>query len=322
MTVKCGMCPKSCEMEEGESGNCRVRRNIKGKLVCVVYGYACAANVDPVEKKPLFHFLPGTKTFSIATVGCNLHCLNCQNWEISQANPEDVPSVWLPPEKVVENAQKENCPSISYTYTDPVVYYEYARDCSKIAHEKKIKNILVTAAYINPEPWKKILELTDAANIDLKFIDDNLYRKICSAALKPVQEALIAAVQAKVHIEVTNLVIPTLNDKPDDLRKLSKWVHDMLGPEIPLHFSAFYPKYKMRNLPPTSPETLENARKIALDVGLKHVYVGNVFSKDGQTTFCPACGKALVKRSGFSVLQNDIKDGKCPCGRQIYGIWK
>jgi pyruvate formate lyase activating enzyme len=280
-------------------------------------------HVDPIEKKPFFHFLPGSKSFSLATVGCNLHCKNCQNWEISQANPEDSEAAFCPPEKLVELTKRYGCQSLAYTYTDPVIYYEYTYDTSKLAREANIRNVLVTAGYINQEPWKRLLNFVDAARIDLKSISDNFYREVCSGTLKPVQNTLVLTRASGVHLEVINLVIPTLNDTPEQIRELSRWVRANLGSEIPLHFSGFYPQYKMRHLPPTSLKTLSAARDIAMEEGLDFVYIGNVQSERGQNTYCPGCKKLLIERVGYIVSQNHLKDGCCPdCGRQIYGIWK
>lgn len=302
-----------------------MRINIDGVLRTVVYGYPCSTNIDPVEKKPLFHFLPGSRILSIATVGCNLHCKNCQNWEISQANPEDetIPASFCPPERLVALSKEFRCPSLAYTYTDPIVYYEYTYDSAKLAKEAGIRNVLVTAGYINEEPWKKLLEHVDVARIDLKGITEDFYREVCSGTLKPVQTALILTRAAGVHLEVTNLVIPTLNDKPEEIRELSRWVKANLGADTPLHFSGFYPRYKMRNLPPTPLETLEMARQIGLSEGLYYVYIGNVASREGQNTYCPGCKKLLIERSGYTILQNRLNNGLCPdCGREIYGVWK
>ena len=321
--VQCELCPKLCIIGPGQSGECRVRINIDGVLRTVVYGYPCSVSVDPVEKKPLFHFLPGTSILSIATVGCNLHCKNCQNWEISQANPEESRAFSCPPEKVVALAKQQSCPSIAYTYTEPIVYYEYTYDTAKLAHEAGMRNVLVTAGYINEEPWRKLLEHVDAANIDLKSISDAFYRDVCSATLKPIQNALVVAKSMGVLVEVTNLVIPTLNDKPEEFRELSQWVRANLGAETPLHFSGFAPMYQMRHLPPTSLQTLEMARDIAVSEGLENVYIGNRKTEKGENTYCPECRKLLVQRVGYSVLQNRLQDGKCPdCGREIYGVWK
>jgi pyruvate formate lyase activating enzyme len=323
LKVQCELCPKMCVMEPGQSGECRVRINIDGVLRTVVYGFPCSIYPDPIEKKPLFHFLPGTRVLSIATVGCNLHCLNCQNWEISQANPEDSRAMSCPPETLVELAARQRCPSLAYTYTDPIVYYEYTYDTAKLAKSKGLRNVLVTAGYINPEPWKKLLQYVDAANIDLKAMTDDFYRKICSATLKPVQDALVMAKASGILLEVTNLIIPTLNDKPEDIGALVRWIRSNLGSDTPMHFSRFFPRYKMLHLPPTSAETLDLAREIALSEGLKYVYIGNISSKAGQNTYCPGCNSLLIERSGHTILQNRLKDGRCPsCSRQIYGVWK
>jgi pyruvate formate lyase activating enzyme len=312
-----------CLIEHGQSGDCRIRINIDGVLRTVVYGYPCSIAVDPMEKKPLFHFLPGSKILSTATVGCNLHCKNCQNWPISQANPEDSEAVFCPPEKLVELAKEYRCPSLAYTYTEPIVYYEYTYDSAKLAREAGIRNVLVTAGYTNPEPWRELLKYIDAANIDLKGITDDFYRDVCSATLKPVQTALIIAKASGVHVEVTNLIIPTLNDKPEQIGELCRWIKANLGSETPTHFSRFFPRYQMQNLPPTSPKTLDTAREIAISEGLDYVYIGNVLSEAGQSTHCPGCKQVLIGRSGYSILQDRLRDGHCPnCGREIYGVWK
>jgi len=330
LKVQCELCPKNCVIEAGQSGECRVRVNIDGVLRTVVYGYPCSINVDPIEKKPLSHFLPGTGILSIATVGCNLHCKNCQNWEISQANPEEMPAIFYSREKLfwssedlIKLTKQAGCPSLAYTYTDPVVYYEYTYDTAKLAHERAIRNVLVTAAYINEEPWKRLLKYIDAANIDLKGITDKFYREVCSGTLKPVLNALVLAKAAGVLVEVTNLLIPTLNDKPEQIGELCRWIKANLGGETPLHFSRFFPRHKMLNLPPTSLKTLDIARDIATREGLNYVYIGNIASKEGQNTYCPDCKGLLIERSGYTIVANRLKDGTCPkCGKEIYGVWK
>ena len=330
MKVQCELCPKNCVIDPGQSGECRVRVNIDGILRTVVYGYPCSINVDPIEKKPLAHFLPGTGVLSIATVGCNLHCKNCQNWEISQANPEEMPAVFYSrqklfwsPQDLVDTTRNANCPSLAYTYTDPIVYYEYTYDTAKLAHETGLRNVLVTAGYINSEPWERLLNFVDAANIDLKGMTDEFYREICSATLKPVLNALVLAKARGVWVEVTNLLIPTLNDKPEQIRELVCWIRANLGAETPVHFSRFFPRHKMLNLPPTSLKTLDLARQIATAEGLQYVYIGNIASKEGQNTYCPDCKGLILERSGYRILQNNLKDGTCPkCGNEIYGVWK
>ncbi|OHB63555.1 MAG: AmmeMemoRadiSam system radical SAM enzyme [Planctomycetes bacterium RBG_13_62_9] len=322
-SVQCELCPKGCIIGPGQSGQCRVRVNVDGVLRTVVYGYPCTINIDPMEKKPLFHFLPGTPVLSLATVGCNLHCKNCQNWEISQANPEDSQAVACPPAKVVALTKQYNCASIAYTYTEPIVYYEYTCDTARLARQAGIRNALVTAGYVNEPPWRELLQYVDAARVDLKSMSDAFYRDVCSATLKPVQNALVVAKSMGVHVEVVNLVIPTLNDKPEQIRELVQWVRVNLGAETPLHFSGFTPMYRMQHLPPTSPGSLESARNIALAEGLKHVYIGNRRSEKGQNTYCPGCNALLIERVGYTIVQNRMAAGRCPdCGREIYGVWK
>ncbi|MCF7847397.1 MAG: AmmeMemoRadiSam system radical SAM enzyme [Kiritimatiellales bacterium] len=322
-TVQCGLCPKACIIEAGQSGACRIRVNIDGKLTAVTYGFPCSAHLDPVEKKPLFHFLPGTSILSLATVGCTLHCKNCQNWEISQRNPEESTAMKLPPKAVPQLAKAHGCQSVAYTYTDPAAYYEYALDSSIKVREAGLKNVLVTAAYINKAPWRELCRHTDAANIDLKSMSDTFYRDICEGTLQPVLNALVLALECGVLVEVTNLLIPTLNDSDGELLKLARWVKQNMGAETPLHFSRFFPHYRMRNLPPTPPETLDRAKQIAESEGLKHVYIGNILSKRGENTYCPGCGKLLIERNRYTILKNELKNGKCgSCGTEIKGVWQ
>ncbi|MBN1766528.1 MAG: AmmeMemoRadiSam system radical SAM enzyme [Sedimentisphaerales bacterium] len=323
MLVQCELCPKSCVMEPGQSGECRVRVNIEGRLCSVVYGYPCSIHIDPIEKKPLNHFFPGSDILSVATVGCNLHCRNCQNWEISQANPEESRAIKMEPEKLVQLSQGYKCPSLAFTYTDPIVYYEYTLDTARLARAAGLRNVLVTAGYINPEPWQKLLEWVDAANIDLKSISDVFYRDICQATLKPVQQALVQAKAMGVWVEVTNLVIPTLNDSDEELTQLSRWVKENMGRDTPLHFSRFSPRHELRNLPATPGQTLEKARLIAKGEGLDYVYIGNILSPEGQNTYCPGCGTELIVRKGYQITKNDVKDNRCQvCQHGIAGVWQ
>lgn len=323
MRVQCQLCPKGCIIEPGQSGECGVRVNMDGKLLAVTYGRPCAVHVDPVEKKPLFHFLPGTGILSIATVGCNFHCKNCQNWEISQASPLDTPAAELPPEEVAELATRYNCRSVAYTYTEPLVFYEYTLDSCRRVREAGLCNVLVTAGYINEEPLRKLCQHVDAANIDLKAQSDSFYREICGATLAPVLNTLVAAKSMGVEVEVTNLVIPTLNDSDRMLRDLSRWLVQNLGRETPLHFSRFFPQYQMKNLPPTPDETLDRAKEIGKSEGLYHIYIGNVTRPGTEDTFCPGCGSRLVQRRGYQVIENKIRRGRCPdCETEVYGVWE
>jgi pyruvate formate lyase activating enzyme len=328
MAIQCTLCPKTCLIKPGQSGECRIRVNIDNELIAVTYGYPCSIHIDPIEKKPLFHFLPGTGILSIATVGCNLHCKNCQNWEISQENPENIAAHNLEPNRLVELAKKLKCQSVAYTYTDPVVYYEYALDSAIQAQAANLRNVLVTAGYINQEPLKKLYSYTDAANIDLKALSDNFYRTICSATLKPVLEALVLAKSMGVWVEATNLVIPTLNDSDKELRALARWIKQNLGPETPLHFSRFSPQYKLQNLPPTPEKTLKRAHDIAISEGLYYVYVGNLPNTKWQTTKCHKCNEPIINRQGYKILENNLiinkinKKGYCPkCNSEVHGIW-
>ena len=325
MRVLCELCPKACEIAPGQSGDCRIRVNLDGKLRAVTWGHPCSVHVDPIEKKPLYHFRPGSRILSLATVGCNLHCLNCQNWEISQQNPEEAPPAKrLLPHEVPPLARRTGCGSIAYTYSDPVVFYEYAYDCCVAAHEDELANVLVTAGYVRPKPWKELCQHVDAANIDLKALSDDFYREICGATLKPVQDALVLAKAAGVLVEVTNLVIPTKNDSDEMLTDLCRWIVRNLGKETPLHFSRFFPQYRMKALPPTPAATLDRAAAVARAEGLHHVYVGNILRPGGSDTTCPACGHIVVARRGYEILHYDVADGgRCPaCQTEIYGRWE
>jgi pyruvate formate lyase activating enzyme len=323
--VTCELCPRACVIPEGASGDCRIRVNIDGKLVATTYGRPSSIHIDPIEKKPLNHFRPATPVFSIATAGCNLHCLNCQNWQLSQSGGEDMETIYrLEPARLVSLAQLQGCQSIAYTYSDPIVFYEYVYDTSVLAHEASITNVFVTAGYINKKPLKKLCKVLDASNTDLKAFDDGFYRKVSSATLQPVLDALVIQREEGVWLEVTNLVIPTLNDDLAMIRRMSKWICDNLGEDTPLHFSGFTPMYRMRNLPHTPATILEQARNEALDAGLHYVYIGNVHSKDGSNTYCPRDGTLLIRRTGFHVDEYNLsKDGRCPvCRETIPGVWQ
>ena len=323
LEIQCQLCPKKCIINPGERGECKIRFNLNGKLITLTYGHPCAVHIDPIEKKPLFHFYPGEKILSIATAGCNLHCKNCQNWQISQANPEDIPSYRLPPQDLVNLALKYNLSMLAYTYTEPLTYYEYTLDTSIMAKAYGLRNVLVTAGYLNREPLRKLYRYVDAANIDLKFFDDQMYRKITTARLKPVLDSLLLAKEMNVWLEITHLLIPTLNDDFKKIEEMCKWIVKNLGDDVPLHFSRFHPHYLLTNLPPTPYSTLKKARQIALNCGVKFVYIGNIVGAEEESTFCPNCKKILIKRVGYQILEYNILMGKCKfCGEKIPGRWK
>ncbi len=320
--VECRLCPRRCKLAENERGDCRVRVNLNGELITLVYGKPCAVHVDPVEKKPLFHFLPGSSIFSIATAGCNLHCRHCQNWTISQADPETTRNIDLPPAAVVAATQRHGCRAIAYTYSDPVIYFEYAADTSRLAMDAGLKNVLVTAGYIEPEPLAELCAVTQAANVDLKAFSDRFYREVCDARLAPVLDTLETMKRLGVWLEVTNLVIPTLNDDPGMLREMCAWMVEKLGPDTPLHISRFHPQYRLDRLPPTPPATLIMAAEIAEQAGLHYVYVGNLRDAAHQTTHCPRCRKPVIARAGYRITELNLNDGRCGfCGEAIPGVW-
>jgi pyruvate formate lyase activating enzyme len=321
--VKCLLCPRECELAEGRRGDCRVRVNIGGKLQTLVYGKPCAVHIDPIEKKPLFHYLPGTRSFSLATAGCNLHCMYCQNWEISQREPENTRNIGLSPEEAVTRAVNNNCATIACTYSDPVIFFEYAADIGKFAHRNGVLNVWVTAGYINPEPLKEAVSFVDAANIDLKGITDAFYKTVCKASLSPVLNTIKTMKEAGVWIEITNLVIPTYNDTTEDFSMLCDWILKNVGSDVPLHFSRFWPIFQLKNLPPTPEEVLTRARQIAMSKGIHYVYLGNIPGHEGNNTYCPVCKKNLITRRGYMILEYNMIKNKCKfCGHTIPGKWE
>lgn len=325
--VKCKLCPRECVLAPAQRGDCRSRINYNGKLVTLVYGKPVSANpYDPVEKKPIFHFIPGTRCFSIATAGCNLHCKFCQNHEISQVNPDDFSPGQvhdLPPERVVSIALAKGCRSIAYTYSEPMTFFEYTRDTQELAHKKGVKNILVTAGFINEEPLRELCVHADGANVDLKAFSDDYYRTVCSGRLAPVLRSLEVMVREGVWVEVTNLVVTTLNDDLEMIERMCGWMVEHLGPQVPLHFSRFTPRYKLMHVPRTPTGFLARAREVAIKAGLWFVYVGNVRIPGGGDTICPNCKKLLIKRHGYAILEYNIDDGKCEnCKNEVPGVWK
>lgn len=321
--VNCVLCPWRCVIPDGKRGFCGVRENRGGVLYSLVYAKPCAIHVEPIEKKPLFHVLPGAKAFSLATVGCNLRCKFCQNWQISQATPEDVEATTLLPEDVIRRVKESGAPVIAYTYTEPTIYYEYMFDIARLAKKAGLKNIMHSAGFINEGPLRELCPYLDAANIDLKGFSNRFYSEVTLGTVDDVLRTLKILKEEGVWIELTNLVLPGLNDDPADIRKMCEWIRDNLGPETPLHFSRFWPMYKLMHLSPTPTGVLENARNIAKECGLKYVYIGNVAESEGQHTYCPKCGRKIIDRAGYVITAMHVASGQCEfCGEKIDGIWK
>jgi pyruvate formate lyase activating enzyme len=323
--IQCDLCPRDCKLHEGQRGACFVRKMENGAMVLTTYGRSSGFCVDPIEKKPLNQFYPGTSIFSFGTAGCNLACKFCQNWDISKSRDMDRLMDRATPEQIADVAGQLGCKSVAYTYNDPVIFAEYALDTARACHAAGIKNIAVTAGYIHPEPRAEFFGLMDAANVDLKGFTDDFYVKYCGAHLQPVLDTLEYLVkQTDCWVELTTLIIPTLNDSDEELRRLSDWVLDRLGPDVPLHFSAFHPDYKLRDLPATPPETLKRARRIAMEAGLRYVYTGNVHDTEGDTTYCPGCKRPLIVRDWYDIRAYAVTDdGHCPhCGATLAGRYQ
>ena len=320
--VECRLCPRQCRLGDRERGYCGVRENREGTYLTLVYGKACSRNIDPVEKKPLFHFLPGAKTLSIASAGCNVNCKFCQNWEISQVRPEQIRHMDFPPSEVVSAASASQCPIIAYTYSEPIVFFEYMYDTSVLAGQKGIRNVVVTGGHINPEPLTDLLEVVEAVKIDLKSFRQSFYTQYVRGELKPVLEAIQIIHKKGIWLELVYLVIPSLNDSTAEIADLCRWITSSIGFDVPIHFSRFHPMYLLKNLPPTPLSTLERCRDIALEQGLRYAYIGNVPGHKGENTFCHNCGKVLIERYAYSIQALNISDGKCRfCGRRQPGVW-
>jgi len=320
--VKCQICPNRCSLSPGDRSICRSKVNIGGKLYSLVYGNPCAVHIDPIEKKPLYHVYPGTPIFSIATTGCNFRCLNCQNWEISQKRPEDVSRGELFPEQVVGETQKRHIPAIAYTYSEPITFYEYMLDTAKLAHERGIKNALISNGYINKGPLKNLAKYLDAANINLKSFENDIYRRLNGGTLKPVLNTFKTLHEMGVWFEMTTLVVPTYVDDPDMVKRMCGWILEALGPDYPLHFLRFFPQYKLTRLPPTPISTLERFRELATQEGIHYVYLGNVPLHEGNNTYCHNCGKILIERKGYRLGQFNLEKGVCRfCKTSIPGRW-
>ncbi|MGC1392343.1 MAG: AmmeMemoRadiSam system radical SAM enzyme [Bacteroidales bacterium] len=320
--IMCRICPNECVLKEGELSKCNNRKVKDSKLYTLAFGNPCTVNVDPVEKKPLYHFLPGSKAYSIATAGCNLVCLNCQNWTISQISPDKTRNYDLMPEKVVTESINNNCKSIAYTYSEPVTFYEYVFETATLARNAGVKNIFKSNGYINPEPLKKLCTVIDAANIDLKAFSESSYLKLTGGKLQPVLDSLKVFKDLGVWLEITNLIVPDWTDNQEDIRNMCKWLNDNGFKNTPLHFSRFYPMHKLEQLPPTPVELLNNAYRIATEEGLKYVYTGNSPGNEISDTKCPSCNAILVVREGYRISSNTVTGGKCSkCGNKIEGVW-
>jgi pyruvate formate lyase activating enzyme len=345
-SIQCGLCPNQCILEPEDRGRCRNRVFKEGKLWTLAYANPCAMHIDPIEKKPLFHFMPGTGTFSLAASGCGFRCLNCQNWDISQRKPEETkdprgdgprfdPRLFsrlssdelsrgtMLPEDAVALSQFYDCPSLSYTYSEPTVWFEYMIDMSRAARAASLKNVWVTCGYIQAEPLDELCEVLDAANVDLKSFDDGIYRQLNSGKLGPILDTLRTLKRRGVWFEVTNLIVPQYTDRPEMIRRMCGWLVEHLGPDYPLHFSRFHPQHKLTHLPPTPVEVLAEARDIARSAGLHYVYVGNCREvDDAETTYCPGCRRAVVERNVYRVAAVRLDGGKCDsCGTPIAGVW-
>lgn len=323
-TVKCHMCPWGCTVPPGGRGRCGVRENRSGNYYSLVYGRVVARNNDPIEKKPLFHVYPGSRAFSIATVGCNIHCKFCQNWEISQADPGKTSAPYLPPRDVPRLASK-HAPkprTIAYTYNEPTVFSEYMIDCAKAARDQGFGNVMISNGFISRQPLQELCSLMTAVKIDLKAFSGEFYKKMCSARLKPVLRSLKQLAESDTWLEIVVLVIPTLNDNMDEIKAMAAWIAKELGPEVPVHFTRFHPQYRLRNLPPTPIATLQEARKTAMSEGCHFVYTGNTPDRKAANTYCPDCGKRLVKRYRMFLMSNTLKQNRChECGARIPGVW-
>jgi len=321
--VQCVLCPWKCVVPDGKRGMCGVRENRKGKYHTLVYGRPCALNNDPIEKKPFFHVYPTSKALSIATVGCNIECKFCQNWDISQANPDAVDVAYRAPADIAKLARQGNSRTIAYTYSEPTIFFEYMTDCARAAKDLGIGNVVVSNGFINEKPLKEVCSLMTAIKIDLKAFTQRFYGDVCSGRLQPVLDTLKRLADSGTWFEIVMLVIPTLNDDMDDIKRMAAWMLKELGPDVPLHFTRFHPAYKIRNLPRTPVRTVQKARETALAEGCNFVYTGNMPGGEGENTYCPKCGALLIKRHGFWSSQEGMVRGKCrKCGISIPGVWQ
>jgi pyruvate formate lyase activating enzyme len=321
-TVRCLLCAQSCTIEAGKRGKCRARANVNGELRSLVYGRPLAVHVDPIEKKPFYHFLPGSDAYSLGTCGCPLRCKFCQNWTLSQASPEDNDTPYATPDAIVQAATSTRAPVVAFTYNEPTVFTEYALDIAREAKKRRLRSVMVSCGFMNEAPLADMCAAFDAIKIDLKGFSEDFYRKVSSAELKPVLRSIKQIAASGVHLEIVNLVVPTLNDDRTSIQGLVNWVAGELGPDVPVHFTRFHPDYQLLNLPPTPIDTLERARDAALARGLHYVYVGNVPGHAGNHTYCPKCKAIVIRRDGFFVESTALRNGACAaCGTKIAGVW-
>ena len=320
--VQCLLCPRECVISDGKRGFCRNRENRGGTLYSLVYGKPAVVDIGPIEKAPLYHFIPGHFRLCLTCASCNLRCKHCQNWHLSQSSSEDLNCYSYAPEEIIKQAQTHNLSSISFTYTEPTVYYEYLYDISVIAKQRGLKTSIVSNGYINREPLQKLLSALDAVKIDLKGFSETFYKEVCSATLKPVLESLLTVKKENIWLEIVNLVIPTLNDDPRMIDETCRWIKENLGLDTPLHFTRFFPNYKLSDLPPTPLSTLDQAYNIAKKNGMRYVYIGNVPGHVYNSTFCPFCNRKIIHRTNFDVLEMNVLNGKCRfCNSPIEGKW-
>jgi pyruvate formate lyase activating enzyme len=320
--VRCQLCPRECEVGPAERGFCGVRENRGGEYYTLVYGRAASLNIDPVEKKPFFHVLPASMVFSFATAGCNLSCKNCQNWDLSQSRPEQIPAVDLPPRQLVEQAHTQGCSLVAGTYSEPTVFAEYLLDVAREGNTRGLRTTMVSSGYLAKQPLLDLTHELAAIKIDLKSMREGFYRSTCAGTLQPVLATIELVRKQRVWLEIVYLVIPTLNDSDREIEDLARWVKGHVGADVPLHFSRFYPQYRLKNLPPTPYDTMTRCYDTARAEGLHYVYVGNVPGHPGESTYCPKCKRVLIRRRGFTVTDMVISHGQCPsCHHTIPGIW-
>lgn len=320
--VQCTICPRNCKLDEGQAGFCQIRKNINGEIILTSYGYNTGLSVDPIEKKPLYHFYPGSSVLSFGTLGCNMGCQFCQNWHISKSKTD--PKInHTEPQRVVDVAKNLGCKSVAFTYNDPVIFFEYAIDTAKLCRDNGIKTVAVTAGYINPEPRKEFFTYMDAANIDLKAFTENFYKKNCLAHLSPILDTIkYVKKETNCWLELTTLLIEGENDSEDEIKQECEWILENLGGDVPLHFSAFHPAWKMMDKPPTKVSTLIKAYNIAKNAGINYVYTGNVVDTIRSTTYCSKCQKPLIIRQGYEITEKHMQNSHCvSCGAKISGLF-